>query len=276
MSEPLSLKALGEPVRKKGVQEFYNCPYHEDKNGHLGVERKKGIYHCFKCGISGKLKDLVVPLESFRDKVEESLFPKDPEEVPKEVTKIELPREFRPITDEVGLPYRYLKHRGITDEEIYEYNMGYCSTGFFAERIIIPIYQGEKLVYFLGRTYTNGNPKYLNVNAPKGGTIFKTFSGRVDQVILCEGVFDSLNIGKYFPSISILGKEINGNEQIWSIAKSAKEVFVLLDRDAYVAGFAAMSVLNVYVKAHVMLLEGAKDPGELSEQEIRKILPRKG
>jgi DNA primase len=271
MSEVLHLENLGEPVRKKGYQHFYSCPFHEDETGHLGVDTRRGIYHCFKCNASGKISSDGITLDQFKEKVERALL--GSKEVQKEVSKIELPREYIPITSKAGLPYRYLINRRITDEMIHKYRLGYCSEGFFGERILIPIYDGDELVYFLGRTYTNREPKYLNAPVDKGRNIFKTFEDKVDKVIICEGVFDSISVGRVFPSISILGKVLNGIEQIMSIVKSTKEAYILLDSDAAKDSFIMYAALNMYIPTKVMFLEGKKDPGEMTVEELRKILP---
>jgi DNA primase len=269
----ISLGGLGEPLRKKGDQEFYNCPYHEDEKGHLGVNLKKGIFHCFKCGVSGKLDDLKVSMSEYENKVKDFLLGKK-EDKPKEDFKLSLPESFTKITQESGMAYRYLVNRGITYEEIEDFNIGYCTFGPFEERVIFPIYKADRLTYYVGRAYTPREPKYLNAPVPKAGNIFKTFVDRVDAAIICEGIFDAIKIGKKYPAICILGKVINGNDQIISIAKATKKAYVLLDRDAQKEGFIASQVLNYYIPTQVMLLEVTKDPGDLTDEQLEKILPK--
>lgn len=269
--EKIDISFLGQPVRKKGSQLFFNCPFHEDDNGHLGVNVAKGVYHCFKCNSSGKIKELEAPLTDFKKKVEDFLYGR-PEEKEGQKVLVTLPEDYQKIHSGSGLPYRYLRDRGISEDEIRKYKMGYCSSGFFAERIIIPIYMENILKYFVGRTYTNRAPKYLNTPVPKDSTIFKTFSGRVDKAIICEGVFDAISIGRVFPAISILGKVLNGSQQIMSIVGATRQAFVMLDSDAEKDGFLAASLLNYYIPTQVMFIK-AKDPGSMTPKEIRKMLP---
>ena len=270
MSERITLNGLGEPVRKKGHQLFYNCPFHEDNKGHFGVDTKRGIYHCFKCGVSGRIKDLDTPLLEFKEKIEEFLYGEKKEEAKDLLT---LPKEFKLVDRKSGMPYTYLRDREVTKQEIRNYKLGYCSSGVFQDRIIVPIYEGDKLKYYVGRTYTNRQPKYLNAPVDKGGAIFKTFKGKVDRSIICEGIFDAIRIGKLFPAIALLGKVVNGSPQIASILKSTKEAFVMLDRDAESQGFFASHVLNYYLKTHVMFIKD-KDPGSMSLKDLKEMLPK--
>jgi len=274
--ERITLSGLGEPVRKKGkYQLFYNCPFHEDNKGHLGVDLKRGIYHCFKCNVSGRVKDLDTPLSDFKEQVEDFLYgkPDQGRTTGGSSNILSLPREYERISKQSGLPYKYLRNREITEREMRIYRMGYCGTGVFQDRVIIPIYDEAKLSYFVGRTYTNREPKYMNAPIEKGGNIFKTFKGKVDRSIICEGIFDAMRIGRLFPAIAILGKVVNGSAQIASILRSTKEAFVMLDRDAESQGFYASNVLNYYLKTHVMFIKD-KDPGSMSMEELRRMIPK--
>uniref|UniRef100_A0A6H2A306 Putative primase n=1 Tax=viral metagenome TaxID=1070528 RepID=A0A6H2A306_9ZZZZ len=275
MTDRITLSGLGEPVRKQGSHQlFYNCPFHEDDKGHMGVDTKRGIYHCFKCGAKGKVRDLEIPLSDFKEQVENFLYGKpDQERTNDSLSNLALPREFQLVTKQSGLPYQYLRNREITKTEIRSYKMGYCNSGVFQDRVIVPIYEGDKLKYFVGRTYTNREPKYMNAPIEKGGTVFKTFKGLVPRAIICEGIFDAMRIGRLFPAIALLGKVVNGSAQITSILKSTKEAFVMLDRDAESQGFYASNVLNYYLKTQVMFIKD-KDPGSMSLDDLRKILPK--
>jgi len=273
MSERLDLTFLGEPVRKKGKQLFFNCPFHEDNEGHLGIDTRRGIYHCFKCNCSGKIKELEQPLSEFKNKIEIFLNG-SPEENKKQQEQLNFPEGIRLLKEDSGLPYRYMKDRDVTVEEIKKYDIRYCNSGTFMDRIIIPIYTNNNLSYYVGRTYLNKEPKYMNAPVPKAGNIFKTFNKKVDKAIICEGIFDALKIGKLFPAISILGKVLNGSEQIVSILKYTKEAYVMLDSDANKDGFIAANLLNYYIPTHVMFIKGKKDAGEMTIKELKEILPK--
>ncbi|HUX22346.1 MAG TPA: CHC2 zinc finger domain-containing protein [Spirochaetia bacterium] len=63
--------SFGVKLEKKGTSYMGLCPFHDDKNPSLSVDREKGLYHCFGCGESGDAIDLVKKQRSlsFREAV---------------------------------------------------------------------------------------------------------------------------------------------------------------------------------------------------------------
>ncbi len=76
-----------------------------------------------------------------------------------DITHVELPREFIPLykkqnTIQYKHALNYVLNRGITPEQIVKYNIGYCESGEYNEKIIIPSYdENGKLNFFVGRSY---------------------------------------------------------------------------------------------------------------------------
>jgi len=50
---------FGVRLTAKGKGFAGKCPWHEDKDPSLSVDREKGLYHCFGCGESGDVFALV-------------------------------------------------------------------------------------------------------------------------------------------------------------------------------------------------------------------------
>jgi DNA primase catalytic core len=50
---------FGVALEKKGKSHTGLCPFHDDKNPSLSVDRQKGLYNCFGCGEAGDVFDLV-------------------------------------------------------------------------------------------------------------------------------------------------------------------------------------------------------------------------
>jgi len=277
----LSFSGLGEYKRRRGDYQFmFNCPFHEDTNFHLGVNTKKGIYHCFKCNMSGRLSDIEIPLSSFQDRVKEILGEKPGQG--RAITsfqasprialtcKVSLPGESKIVSLQSGLPYRYLKLRRVTDKEIIKYKIHYCSEGLFHDRIIIPIYNIDKvLIYFVGRAYLNLNPKYLNAPVPKEEIVYRTELETTDEVVVCEGIFDALRIGKVKPAVALLGK-VASRKQINLITSHVRRlIYVMLDSDAKQEAFILYNQLSYYKKTRLILLD-KKDPGSLQTEELER------
>lgn len=58
-------ECFGVKLTRKGKSYTGLCPWHEDKNPSLSVDREKGLYHCFGCGESGDVFDLVEKMKGF-------------------------------------------------------------------------------------------------------------------------------------------------------------------------------------------------------------------
>lgn len=44
-------------LRRRGRELVGDCPFCQDRRHHLHVNLDKGVYHCFRCGASGRIKD---------------------------------------------------------------------------------------------------------------------------------------------------------------------------------------------------------------------------
>jgi DNA primase len=64
--------SFGVALTAKGKGFAGRCPWHDDKEPSLSVDREKGLYHCFGCGESGDVVSLVQKVRGvgFRDALE--------------------------------------------------------------------------------------------------------------------------------------------------------------------------------------------------------------
>ena len=64
--------SFGVTLTAKGKGFVARCPWHEDREPSLSVDREKGLYHCFGCGESGDVVSLVQKFRGvgFRDALE--------------------------------------------------------------------------------------------------------------------------------------------------------------------------------------------------------------
>jgi len=58
-------ESFGVRLSKRGKGYVGLCPWHEDQNPSLSVDRTKGLYHCFGCGESGDVVSLVRKMKGF-------------------------------------------------------------------------------------------------------------------------------------------------------------------------------------------------------------------
>jgi DNA primase len=225
----------------------FNCPNcDEGRNKHnLEVNYFNDVYKCWACGDSdGTHGSLGKLFDKFGTKKQKKLYNiLRPDETEKKVRvkkpKVVLPESFtlfkdsHPIYPVRRQAYNYLKNRGITDEIIEKFGIGFCDKGSHAGRIIIPSYDLKgNLNYYVGRSWDpNSRAKYRNPEAEKDQIIF--WENLIDwnkDIYLVEGAFDGMFLDN---PVVMLGKHMSELlfETIYNKAKG--NVIICLDGDAW-------------------------------------------
>jgi len=131
------------------------------------------------------------------------------------VDVVQLPIEFKPLWnggDSIVKRHAlsYLYKRNIDDSDILKYNIGYCDTGLYSNRIIIPSYDSNgTLNFFVGRDFYSSTMKYRNSPTTKDIIGFDLFINWDEPIILCEGVFDAMAFKRN--AIPLFGKTVYEN-----------------------------------------------------------------
>ena len=151
---------------KSNEEYLYKCPKCGHHKRKLSVNFDKNVFKCWICDYSGKnIFYLVRSHGSHLDKQDWKKVANiiDFSEQEKEIQKIEveLPKEFITLTGKhvspLSIPARkYLSNRGITEEQIIWWKMGYCPDGKYANRIIVPSFRS--LYVALSISPTSSNP----------------------------------------------------------------------------------------------------------------------
>jgi hypothetical protein len=234
-----------------------NCPRCQERDGlsypdgkfNLEINTAKRMFRCWKCDeprFSGSLGRLIRMFGSHADyemyKAYAGIFHDyDVNEDEKEFAPVKLPEEMIPFAQmEVGNlehfeAYSYLvTERKITQDIIFKYRLGFCTTGKYEKRVIIPSYdKNGEINYFVGRSYDpkEKKRKYLNPYADKDKIIFNEGLVNWDSTVyLVEGAFEMLS----FPVniIPMLGKTLS-TTLFLKLKELKPDVVVLLDPDAY-------------------------------------------
>ena len=203
-------------LKKKGSTYFGLCPFHNEKSPSFSVNGQRQIFHCFGCGEGGNVFSFIMKYENFtfpeavrylaeRSGVELPKVEYSSEERKRNTLKtslLEVNKEsamyfFRLLKSEKGRHgYDYLRGRGLTDDTIVKFGLGYSSnyrddlyrylrgkgyrdevlkeSGLFTytergvydkfnNRVMFPIMDiNNKVIGFGGRVMGEGEPKYLN------------------------------------------------------------------------------------------------------------------
>ena len=276
---------LDKPKKVYGSkhQYGYDCPNcmdikgldKGDNKGNLEINLNKFVYHCWGCGISGPLGKL---FDSYGTKKQKKVYnlikPEELRQQENKKPKLKLPEGYTTFEDSNPrfIPhieaYKYLQSRGITDEIIKKYKIGYTVTGDFAYRIIVPSFNKEGVLnYFVARSWVKSRLKYKNPTAAKDEIIFN--EGIIDwnkDVYLVEGAFDGFFLEN---SIVMLGKKMSSLlfETLYANAKG--NIIICTDGDAWKDGLKLYHELNggtLYNKIKIIKLPMDKDICDLRGQ----------
>jgi len=272
-------------IISKGDVAYY-CPICKHKNAKLMVNVKSGNYNCFTCHpkTTGKspvslLKKIGSPSEAIIEM--KGYFVNDTTliKAEEEVKLVHLPKEFINLIDtsdtclEKRQAVTYLKKRGVSSIDIVKYNIGYCKTGRYRNKVIIPSYNSNgRLNYFIARSFEK-EPK-LKIDSPeckKSELIgFEYYINWNTPVILCEGIFDAMAIKRN--AIPLFGKTISKALMIKLLQSDVETVYLALDDDAIRESIDhAQKLLDLGKEVYIIKLEG-KDPSELGFENMISCL----
>ena len=278
---------LGEEKKhysNKG-QIAFNCPVcDEDRNkGNLEVSLEKHLFHCWSCSdVNGTHGTLGKLIDKYGNKKQKKIYRllQPEEQKPKEKQKnklklLKLPEGFTLFKDSSLVypirrqAYNYLIKRGITDNIIDKYGIGFCDKGSFSGRIIIPSYDSKnQLNYFIARSWDpNSRAKYKNPESAKDEIIF--FENMInwdEDIYLCEGAFDAIFLPN---SIAMLGKHMSDLLLTTLYEKANGNIVLCLDSDAFQDAVKLYHNLNggrLYGKIKIIKLTGDSDVADLKGQ----------
>lgn len=278
---------LGDPekVYDSKLQYGYNCPECglEERKGNLEVSLEKHLFHCWACGdVNGTHGTLGKLIDKYGNKKQKKIYCllQPEEQKPKEKQKnklklLKLPEGFTLFKDSSLVypirrqAYNYLIKRGITDNIIDKYGIGFCDKGSFSGRIIIPSYDSKnQLNYFIARSWDpNSRAKYKNPESAKDEIIFFESAINWDEdIYLCEGAFDAIFLPN---SIAMLGKHMSDLLLNTLYDKANGNIVLCLDSDAFQDAVKLYHNLNggrLYGKIKIIKLTGDSDVCDLKGQ----------
>jgi DNA primase len=261
------------------LQYGYNCPEcgSGERKGNLEISLEKHLFHCWSCGeinnMQGALGRLI---DMYGTKTQKKIYnvlqPEEYKPREEKKKKVELPEGFTLFKDSSprypirNQAYNYLKIRGIGDDIIEKYGIGFCDKGGFGGRVIIPSYNEKGyLNYFIARSWDpNSRAKYKNPETPKDEIIFnEKLIDWFKPIFIVEGVFDGLFLPN---SIPMLGKHMSELLFETLYEKAINNITICLDSDAWRDAVKLYHQLNggrLYGKIKIIKLTDDKDVADL-------------
>ena len=214
------------------------CPFHDDKTPSFNVNLKGQYFHCFGCGVAGdvfrfiEIHDRVSFMESFHKLAARAGIPIE-ELSHNDLLHIKEARLIGDVLSESAEYYHsrltpeareYLHSRGLNDETIHRFKIGYASGGlldhlthscnfgietclragvvrktnggragdYFISRIILPNIVRGRVVHLSSRALGDAQPRYLHLSG-EIPCLYNEDALHAHEVILTEGVFDCLS-----------------------------------------------------------------------------------
>ena len=238
--------ALGSYSNLRGNELAFYCPFCNHHKQKLQVNTETQKWHCWTCNSGGKkLTSLLKRLDVDRKTIsiireiygDSHYNPQNEDEGTK--VYIQLPKEFISLNEEpkgFNPEYKhaihYLNERGITQNEIIKYNIGYCKDGLYSRRVIVPSYNCDgQLNYFVSRSYySEEKMKYKNPPISKNVICLESQINWNEPIILCEGVFDAITIKRN--AIPLLGKFPSKLLVEKIFMSGVSDIIISLDNDA--------------------------------------------
>jgi|TARA_R110000796_G_scaffold65871_5_gene151931 DNA primase len=278
---------VGAGKRTARGNQAHSCPYCKHHKPKLEInfsENKKGFnpWHCWVCNKKGtRITSLFKQCKASPEKFEElfKLIGNEREfKTTVSKTTLKLPEEYKKFKDitssniEGRQALSYLKNRGITQDDIDKYNIGYCSSGRYAKMVIIPSYDGVgEMNYFTARSFEkDAYTKYRNPETSRDIIPFEMFINWDLPLVICEGPFDAIAIKRN--AIPLLGKNIQSNLMKKIVTSTVRKIYIALDQDARKqALYFAEKFINEGKEVYLVELEG-KDPSEMGFSHFTNLI----
>jgi DNA primase len=287
------LKNVLGDCEKISSEVLFTCPFCNHHKKKLSVNIAKNAWKCWVCDSSGKkvfslikrfgeqeeinrwiALDKTIKIDDFDQQILD-LFSKKT----KKKQSLQLPSDYiflgrKDLPSDSYAALKYLKDRGITQKQIKEYKIGYCSHGEYENRIIIPSFDDDgDCNYFIARSYYPDSLRYKNPPIAKSKIIFNELLIDFKKpVIIVEGVFDAIKAGHN--AAPLLGSTLSNKSLLRNrIVENNAVVYLALDADAIKKQNKIIeTLLKDNIQVYIIDTKGYEDIAEMPE---RVFLERK-
>lgn len=214
-----------------------------------------------------------------------------------------LPDEFIPVRADHrrrDLPM-YFGERGIGPKKALRYGIGWCESGYFRNRLVVPVTRGDAVAFFVAR-YMAQRPPFCSVRGlpcarcggveahkrvkktlyPKGAKpghyLFNYDRARhCDTIRIVEGVLDAVHVGR--SAVATFGTSLSQYQLELLMRTAAREIVIIWDRDPGAkpgkSGYEKAQVLADRLadlwRVRVVKLPDARDPDEHSMESLSQM-----
>lgn len=269
-----------------------DCPYC-GKEKKFGVQLDDNRAHCFSCDIHTKPLSVVFARENLNTYRDVTSFLNTFQDIKIFNTKndtintrdeFKLPDEFRLVglydSQVAKIVENNLKGRGFNIRKLMKAGVGYCASGKYAGRIIIPYYQNAKLVYFNARKFVDLGEKFKNPSEEEAGIGKSKLIYNIDAIYLFtkayifESATNSLTMGDNGTGTG--GKSLSIWQKNQYLTAPCERYVIGLDDDAQKLAYKLSLELIPHKKVKVLEFPEGKDANVLgfkATKELEKNTP---
>lgn len=215
------------------------------------------------------------------------------------------PKEFKPLLNGsvFATPFlEYLRNRGYRDAQIKwlaeNYKLHYATTGLYAYRLIIPIYDRfGGLQSWTARTIRpDTQPRYRTLRmepteddpwgpvakVPANSTILGLpvlwAADNPRALVLVEGSFDALKTTAFGHTMGVYGAALFGLNiyssqvaEVLELGRRFEKIYLLVDEDADLQRLRLLSSLSIVNCQALRMPSGSDDPGAMAGAEVVEL-----
>lgn len=216
---------------------------------------------------------------------------------------VPLPNQFIPVRADhraSDLP-PYFRERGIGPKKALRYGIGWCESGYFKKRLVVPVTRGDDVVFFVARYMarrppwckaaelpcnrcggTDAHKRLKKTLYPKGAKpgryLFNYDRARHCETIrIVEGALDAVHLGR--SAVATFGTSLSQYQLELLMRTAAREIVIIWDRDpdakpgmsGYEKAQALADRLADLWRVRVVELPDARDPDEHTREDLLEM-----
>lgn len=285
--QPLDLHYFKD-VKDVGNDIMITCPQHangQEKRPSCGVRKTDGWVHCFTCGYSKSLSEMISNVLGYEDygrKGREWLFKNYIQDVVENRPEIILPERYKAAVDNKQYisnteldKYRwyndYMWKRGLTPEIVEQFDIGYDKDD---DTITFPVNDEKGNCVFIAKRSTK--TKFFHYPADVEKPVYaldKIIKQNISTVYVVESFFNCLTLWKWGrPAIALMGASLTDYQKTQLDHTNIRKYILCFDGDN--AGRRGAEKFQQKIKnklISIIDMYDGKDVNDLTLQQFEKL-----